>query len=243
MNPDSPRRNFFSARAMTVVALVAATGGAVLFLAGARTEPRDAAAQPIAAPLPSPVRPPENAQATRIALLRRRIAVLEAELAAARAQQAPLTPAPVLLPAMEPAAKSSTPVATADIAPLEFPPNVSAPHTPAEFQKIALESARSCGMGLDVFAIDCSEYPCIAWTKAMDPNVARFTMDGCAAWSTAFPKGTIVLGATRAGAGDAPEERYFGWMAAPEDPRMLQTAFKRAQIRAAEMNAALQPAP
>lgn len=122
--------------------------------------------------------------------------------------------------------------------PLPFPREAPEPYTPKGFEKVAHRAAAECGMSLDVVAVDCSEFPCIAWTVAKDETVARFTMTGCAPWEEAFKFGTVVVGAIHLSDG-GPGPRYFSWMAVPPDPQDLLIALQRARERNKAMKEAL----
>lgn len=122
--------------------------------------------------------------------------------------------------------------------PMAFPPDAPEEYTPKGFERVSHQAAQECGMGLDVVAIDCSEFPCIAWTMARNDNVAKFSMTGCGPWEKAFANGTVVVGSLEdldGGTG----KRFFSWMAVPPDPADLRIAMKRAQERNAAMIEAL----
>lgn len=122
--------------------------------------------------------------------------------------------------------------------PLPFPREAPEPYTPKGFEKVAHRAAAECGMSLDVVAVDCSEFPCIAWTVAKDETVARFTMTGCGPWEEAFKFGTVVVGAIHLSDGGL-GPRYFSWMAVPPDPQDLLIALQRARERNKAMKEAL----
>ncbi|MCP3059625.1 hypothetical protein LXT21_12635 [Myxococcus sp. K38C18041901] len=122
--------------------------------------------------------------------------------------------------------------------PLAFPQNAPEQFTPKGFEKVAIQAAKECGMGLDVIAVDCSEFPCIAWTEAKDATIQRFTMDACSPWAEAFKYGTVVVGSIDPSDGGS-GARFFSWMAVPPDPTDLLIAVKRAKERNREMKMAL----
>lgn len=122
--------------------------------------------------------------------------------------------------------------------PLPFGASIPLAHTPKEFEKIALRAARECGMALDVVALDCSEFPCLVWTVARNDNVARFSMEGCAPWESAFKEGTVVVGAISREDGGA-GERYFSWMPVLPNPVDQHIAMVRARERNEGMKQAL----
>jgi|GEM_PF-6587782 len=100
--------------------------------------------------------------------------------------------------------------------PVEFPRDVPSSSLPDGFREVLAETIKTCGMGLQVAKVDCTEYPCIAWTRATDPSVRKFSMSGCGAWKSAFPHGERVVGKT-VHAPDGSVTRYFAWMPMPED--------------------------
>lgn len=181
--------------------------------------------RPQSSPVQSPVLQPSNDQ-PRVEQLRRRIAALEQELQAARSASARVEK-PVMI-SHEPQPSPQT-----ESVPLPFPANLPPEYLPEQFQAIAFEAAKSCGMGLDVFAVDCSEFPCIAWTRAADPNVTKFSMEGCTAWRDSF-EGEFVLGTTIKDP-NGMEVRYLGWMPTPPDKALSVIVSQRAQDRAREM--------
>lgn len=155
--------------------------------------------------------------------LRQRLKELQAQREAARLAE-PVTD--------EPEAPASTPE------PIPFSPDVPAQYQPERFEEITMNAARSCGMGLDVIAVDCSEFPCIAWTRATDPSVKTYSMTGCQPWKDAFSDGELVIGAgARPDAGDA--ERFIAWMPMPPHRANLPAVIARARIRAQDMRVAL----
>jgi hypothetical protein len=100
--------------------------------------------------------------------------------------------------------------------PVEFPRDVPRSSLPDGFREVLAETIKTCGMGLEVAKVDCTEYPCVAWTKATDPSVHVFSMSRCGAWKTAFPHGERVVGKT-VHSPDGSVTRYFAWMPMPED--------------------------
>ncbi|MDQ3263439.1 MAG: hypothetical protein M3Y59_07250 [Myxococcota bacterium] len=122
--------------------------------------------------------------------------------------------------------------------PLAFPAELPEQYSPEGFERVAMEAAKSCGMGLDVVAVDCAEFPCIAWTQATDPKVFRYSMSECSVWKDAFANGEVVIGASQPRDGGS-GGRYFAWMALPPDPADLQIATRRARERAKAMAEAL----
>jgi hypothetical protein len=114
--------------------------------------------------------------------------------------------------------------------PVQFPKDSDASFTPEGFQEVLAKTIEKCGMGLEVATVDCSEYPCIAWTKATDRDVHQFSMTKCAPWKEAFPEGELVIGksvTTPLGA----EERYFAWMPIPPDNATRPAVMKRVKER------------
>lgn len=123
--------------------------------------------------------------------------------------------------------------------PLMFKSNLAYEYTPDGFEKVANQMVRECGLGLELITIDCGEYPCMAWTRSSDLEGRRFSMSGCAPWEDAFPNGTTVIGTAERVAEKGEGERFFAWMAVPENPDDLRQAWRRAQVRAEEMKVAL----
>ncbi|WP_211193647.1 hypothetical protein [Pyxidicoccus fallax] len=202
-----------------------------------------------AEPVPAPPAPARRTEVPRVnetlmaqaeaAELRRKNKALEEELQALRSgasgppaaasTTAPSTPAPTF--------RASAPGAGPD-QPLPFAPDTPEPYTPKGFERVSQRAAKECGMGLDVVALDCSEFPCIAWTRATDPNVKHFSMSGCGPWEEAFKHGTVVVGSIEDADGGG-QLRYFSWMAVPPDPNDLLIAVRRAKERNAGMKEAL----
>jgi len=126
-----------------------------------------------------------------------------------------------------------------ETAALPFAPDLAPAYTPEGFEAVALQMERECDLGLEVVTIDCSEYPCMAWTRAEHPEGRGVSMDGCAPWTAAFPNGTTVIGTASRKTADGNSEMFFSWMAVPENPDQLKQAWRRAQVRAGEMKTAM----
>lgn len=172
-------------------------------------------------------------------LLERRRRDLEISLAAARSS-AGLEKPHVILPPSDPGAAETAEADEVPDGPLPFPEDASASYTPEGFEDVALRATKECGMPLSLVALDCSEYPCMAWTRITGPNESGqpLSMDTCGPWAEAFENGTTVIGSvTREGV--VPEERYVAWMALPERQEDFRQAMQRARLRAAEMKEAL----
>ncbi len=163
--------------------------------------------------------------------LRRRLAAVEGELHHAQGALKAQAEAEEVTFRVSDAGQDAT-------TPLSFPAELPEQYSPQGFERVAIEAAKTCGMGLDVVAVDCSEFPCIAWTLATDPKVLRYSMSECSVWKEAFTHGEVVIGATQPGDG-GPGGRYFAWMALPPDPSDLQIATRRARARAKAMAEAL----
>lgn len=241
MNPgDSGKRRRITRTLLLAAALVGAVA-TIAMLGGNRSsrEPLPIQGSTSEQLAPPAARPPgeavSRAEQLRTDPLRRRIASLEQELRLAR-KAAERVERPVMLAPEPPPQKADESVPP----PIPFPPDVPKAYTPQGFQNVALEAARSCGLHLDVFAIDCSEFPCISWTRALDSSIRTFSMDACAPWTEAFG-GAIVIGSFNANDDQSREERYFAWMPVPPDKAMLSTVFRRGQERARGMIDALRP--
>jgi|GEM_PF-5468122 len=139
--------------------------------------------------------------------------------------------------AVPPAADAPPPENPEDV-PLSFPAELPEPFTPKGFEQVAFRAASECGMGLDVVALDCSEFPCIAWTQAKDDTVTKFSMTGCAPWEEAFQNRTLVVASSQSGEG-ASRTRYLAWMPIPQDPALQRIAMRRARERTDGMKEAL----
>ncbi|WP_228565010.1 hypothetical protein [Myxococcus sp. AB036A] len=122
--------------------------------------------------------------------------------------------------------------------PLAFAPELPEPFTPEGFERVAFRAANECGMGLDVVAVDCSEFPCIAWTQAKDDTVKHFSMSGCGPWEEAFQHRTMVVASGKSEEG-GPSARYLAWMPLPVDPELNRIAIRRARERTDGMKEAL----
>ena len=168
--------------------------------------------------------------AWRAEVLRKRIIQLENELREARvARVAEPTPS----------AAGST------AGPMAFPPDVPEAYRPEKFQAIALRVARECGTGLDVVAVDCSEFPCIAWLRvtdpqghlgrqdAVDPRTQSFSTTDCAPWNDAFKDSSLGV------LGDEARGRYVSLMPSPPDRKAVMAAMQRAMERESQMAEAL----
>jgi hypothetical protein len=114
--------------------------------------------------------------------------------------------------------------------PVRFPREAAAPFLPEGFREVLAKTIEKCGMGLEVATVDCSEYPCIAWTKANDASVHDFSMTKCAPWKQAFPKGELVIGKSVTTSSGA-EERYFAWMPIPPEDSTRHDVMKRVKER------------
>lgn len=74
-------------------------------------------------------------------------------------------------------------------APQPFPSDVPDRFRPAGFRKVLDESIDQCELELKVLAVDCDEYPCIAW---MDSQEARLDMGACPSWQNAYKEDTCM---------------------------------------------------
>lgn len=133
--------------------------------------------------------------------------------------------------------RASRPDARADVA-LSFPVNVPDVYMPRHFEQIAHRAATECGMEMEVFAIDCTEFPCIAWMEAKNAGVRKFSMSGCAPWEEAFQHGTSVVASVQKTDG-TPGPRFLSWMPMPPDPADQMIAIQRAKERTRGMKEAL----
>ncbi|NVI99475.1 hypothetical protein HV824_15285 [Myxococcus sp. AM009] len=147
-------------------------------------------------------------------------------------------PEPVTPPSVEPRSEQDT---APEERPLAFAPELPElpePFTPKGFERVAFRAANECGMGLDVVVVDCSEFPCIAWTQAKDDTVQKFSMSGCAPWEEAFQHRTTVVASGQFKDGDA-GARYLAWMPLPVEPELRRIAMWRARERTDGMKEAL----
>lgn len=145
--------------------------------------------------------------------LRRQVKELQKKVAVAQAEAAPQKPTDAPLPP-----------------PVEFPRDAPPSYLPEGFRDVLRKAVKECGMGLEVATVDCSEYPCIAWTKATDANVHQFSMENCAPWRQAFPDGERIVGDSGPDDGGS-TTRYFAWMPMPADNDSRAAVMKRFEKR------------
>ncbi|WP_426753876.1 hypothetical protein [Myxococcus sp. Y35] len=141
-------------------------------------------------------------------------------------------------PALDAEAPADEAAAAPEDVPLAFPSELPEAFTPKGFEEVAFRAASECGMGLDVVALDCSEFPCIAWTQAKDDSVTRFSMTDCGPWEAAFQNRTMVVASSQSGEGPS-RVRYLAWMPIPQDPGLQRIAMQRARERTDGMKEAL----
>jgi hypothetical protein len=112
--------------------------------------------------------------------------------------------------------------------PVPFPSTPAEAFRPERVKAIAAAAASGCGMKLDVLEVDCAEYPCIVWTRALDPRVKRYSMGDCAPWTQAFGPNVLVFGTgyTRNG------ELVHGWLPLPPEESLTRAVVFRARERA-----------
>ncbi|HLT28439.1 MAG TPA: hypothetical protein VK013_00220 [Myxococcaceae bacterium] len=235
---------------LVIWALLFVTFGFVVAYMG-RPVGRAVISEDAEAPVESPSEPPASSgfdespgvterlgrQESENRKLEQRLKDLELKLAAARSPAGDDAPH-VMLP---PATAEASDGAAISEAPLPFPTELSEAYTPAGFEDVTLRATRECGMPLSVVAIDCSEFPCIAWTRVTGPGEEGkpFSMDSCGPWAEVFKNGTMVVGSVTQ-ADVEPREVYFAWMALPEQEDLVRPAMARARQRTQEMKAALQ---
>lgn len=213
--------------------LVAVLVGALCFALGVRVG-QDRQREAPAATTPAPIAAPAPAAATRpasplsastapvtvpSAVLERRVRELEAQLAQARATPAAPTPIPAA-------------AAHAD-APVPFPADAPAAARPEGFRKLVDRVIAECKLGIVLESLDCSEYPCIAWTRARDLGVRRYDLSECAPWEEQF-SGSTGLQVTTVDVNGTPE-RYVGFYALPPEPELRRAAVKHVRERTQAM--------
>jgi len=113
---------------------------------------------------------------------------------------------------------------------IAFPENARPQDTPEGFKKLIEEVVAKCNPALEVRDLDCSEFPCIAWTRLDGTKSKTFDLGGCEPWMTAYDKPPISLLATNAsdgGTGDV----YVAFYASPSDASARKPVKLRAQER------------
>ncbi|WP_284668331.1 hypothetical protein [Myxococcus sp. SDU36] len=191
--------------------------------AGEAVVQASAAVAPAARPAPRPSEAPKRDASASAPTVAREATVLRR------------FPEPVTPPSVEPKSEQDT---APEERPLAFAPELPEPFTPKGFERVAFRAANECGMGLDVVAVDCSEFPCIAWTQAKDDTVQKFSMSECAPWEEAFEHRTMVVASTQSKEGGS-GARYLAWMPLPVDPELRRIAMRRARERTDGMKEAL----
>lgn len=211
-----------------VLGLVLGVCASVVWLSGRHDGPPP---PPVAAE-PTPVaQPPAEDDRPRDTALQGRIATLERQLresqeaqrsAEARAQAVVAAPTSAPQPSVPPSEDST---------PLPFPSDAPVAFTPKGFQALVERSIRECGLKMKLEAMDCSEYPCIAW---MDSQQERISMAECAPWTEAFGNKTSVVGQTVKSA-DGGTRTLVGLMALPPDSSERRMAMRRSRDRTSGM--------
>ncbi len=159
----------------------------VMKMSCADSGPTVAESKPVSAP-PSPVIPEREgstAEATKTGALQ---AALDKERAANKAALETIQK----LEAEKNEANRPTILAHT---PIPFPANPPENFTPAKFRAVAEEALKSCDAGVSLRDVDCSEYPCIAWTRLrpQDGGDATVDMSDCAPWTKAYGEDTLVF--------------------------------------------------
>lgn len=162
-----------------------------------------------------------------------RVATLERQLKEAQdARRSAETRLQAVAPSPSPAPPAPAPVPPSeDSLPLPFPANAPPAFTPKGFQALVERSIQECGLKMKLEAMDCSEYPCIAWT---DSQQERINMAECAPWAEAFGHKTSVVVQNVIGA-DGGTRALVGLMAVPEDPTERRVAFRRSRERTSSL--------
>ncbi len=115
-----------------------------------------------------------------------------------------------------------------------FPEDAPAQAKPEGFRGIVEKVIRDCNPGLEISDVDCSEYPCIAWTKWHTDRTSRFDLSSCKPWTDAYSRPPIVLTATTDPDG-GPAERYLAFFSLPDDASTQKLVKARARARLDEM--------
>ncbi|MFY1830829.1 hypothetical protein ACN47A_33270 [Myxococcus fulvus] len=187
------------------------------------------------------VAPPQSAPLTRTPIeapqddsqvLKARVASLEQQLresrgaprsAETRAQA--VTPPP---PSPAPEGATSPPEVSA---PLPFPLNTHEAFTPKGFQALVERSMKECGLQMRQEAMDCSEYPCIAW---MESRQTHINMAECGPWAEAFGHKTSLVIRNVQGE-DGGVRTLVGLMPLPEDASARRVALRRSRERSSDL--------
>jgi hypothetical protein len=80
---------------------------------------------------------------------------------------------------------------------------------------------------LQVQDVECSEYPCIAWTTWDQERSRELDLPSCEAWAQTYGKRLMLV------ARDSPDgaDHFVGLVSLPDDPGALRVAAQRARMR------------
>ncbi len=164
---------------------------------------------------PSGIRSPgdERAPAAGDDHLRRRIAELEEQV---RLQAA--VPVRAAAPQENPPELSP---------PVPFPSVTPPANTPAEFRPVVEALLAKCAPGVKVQEVECSEFPCIAWTSVDTALTPKLDLLGCEEWKATFGEKLMVYG-RRSEDGSS---QFAGLFSLPDDPEAIKNIQKRARLR------------
>jgi hypothetical protein len=147
-----------------------------------------------------------------------------------RFEALPHVPAPTAQPNTAPA---SAPLPKLDPAlmAVAFPDHPPVQYTHDGMSAVMAEVSRECHLPIETMQVDCTEYPCVAWTKlTAKARPQRLAMDQCAPWKQAFPRGAYVVG----GEG-ADGQQVLGWLPVPDDDGLKAAVQKRLTERRKQM--------
>lgn len=114
-------------------------------------------------------------------------------------------------------------------APVPFP-NGAEDH-PDAFRRTIDAVLSECQPDLSLSDLDCSEYPCIAWTRWKSSGTHRFDLSGCRPWTSRYPEQPVAMSAFTADSDGGIGDGYVGFFAFPADPALAAAARSRARER------------
>ena len=114
---------------------------------------------------------------------------------------------------------------------IAFPENAPPQETPEGFKKVVDDVVAKCNPALEVRDLDCSEYPCIAWTRLDGTRRKSFDLSNCEPWTKAYDNPPISWLASSSDADGGTGETYVAFYPFPSDPSIRKPVKARAQER------------
>jgi hypothetical protein len=118
--------------------------------------------------------------------------------------------------------------------PLPFPPGLPPAQMPAGFAAEVKEVLASCDPSMSLDAVDCTEYPCMAWATTVEAPVDPPDFRRCSAWQQRFGS-EVGMASAYLTTSDGGIRRVLGFYPLPSEATARRDTIQRARVRTREM--------